>query len=57
MELISIIFAIIAACSEILPLLEFTKSNGILHGIKEFVIHIDAKSECHVDVEKKTNDS
>jgi hypothetical protein len=48
--------AIIAFLSEILPLLGFTKVNGILHGFKHFVLHIHADSECNVDVTSETTD-
>ena len=51
MDPITLTLAVLAALSEILPLLGFTKANGILHGFKHFIVHIQAESECHVDVD------
>ncbi len=42
---------VVAVLSEILPLLGFTKVNGILHGIQTFILHLHADSECHVNVD------
>jgi hypothetical protein len=51
MEPITVGLAIIASLSEILPLLGFTRINGVLHGIQSFIIHIHADSECHVTLD------
>jgi hypothetical protein len=54
MDPLTLALAIVAALSEILPLLGVTRANGILHGIKTFIIHIHADSECHVAVDVNT---
>jgi hypothetical protein len=54
---ITIGLAIIAFLSEILPLLGFTKINGILHGLKHFVLHIHADSSCNIDVTSENPDT
>jgi hypothetical protein len=51
MEPITLAIAIIAALSEILPLLGFTKANGILHGVKVTMMRCHADSDCNVIVE------
>lgn len=45
----------IAALSEILPLLGFTKANGVLHGIHTFILHLHADSECHISVDAQAS--
>jgi hypothetical protein len=57
MDPITIAIAVLAALSEILPLLGFTKVNGVLHGMKHLFMHIHADSECHVNVEVEGGDS
>jgi hypothetical protein len=56
MDPFTICIAVIAFLSEVLPLLGFTKANGILHGFKHFVLHIHADSECNVDLTSETTD-
>jgi hypothetical protein len=51
MDPITVALAVVAALSEILPLLGFTKVNGVLHGMKHLFMHIHADSECHLNVE------
>jgi hypothetical protein len=51
MDPITLALVIVAGLSEMLPLLGFTRANGLLHGIQTFIIHINAQSECHVDLE------
>ena len=46
----STICGIIAAISELLPLLGFTEFNGILHAIKVLGCRLHGDSDCHVDV-------
>jgi hypothetical protein len=50
MDHITFVLAVIATLSETLPLIGWTKANGILHGVKEFILHVHADSDCHVDV-------
>jgi hypothetical protein len=50
MDPLTLALAIIAALSEILPLLGATRANGILHAMKSLFLHIHAESDCHVDV-------
>ena len=54
MEPISLVLAIVATVSEILPLLGFTQANGVLHGIRHFIVHLHADSDCNVTVEATT---
>jgi hypothetical protein len=51
MDHITLGLAVIAALSEILPLLGFTKANGLLHGLQTIVMHFHAESECNVQIE------
>ena len=55
MNLMALSLALVAALSEILPLLDFTKVNGVLHGIKVAVIHFHADSSCNVDIDLETH--
>lgn len=50
METFVLVLSIITILSEILPLIGSTKANGLLHGLREFILHIHADSDCHVDV-------
>jgi hypothetical protein len=52
MDLIALSLVVIAAVSEILPLLGATKANGILHGLHMVFTHIHAETDCKVTVEK-----
>jgi hypothetical protein len=54
MDLFTWSLAILAALSEVLPLLGFTRANGLLHGIKTLIFHMHADSECHIEVEVDT---
>jgi hypothetical protein len=54
MDPITLALAVLAALSEILPLLGFTRANGVLHGIQDLIIHFHAESDCHVDVDVDT---
>jgi hypothetical protein len=54
MDPITLALAIVAALSEILPLLGFTRANGVLHGIQTFIIHMHIDSQCHVAVDVDT---
>jgi membrane protein required for beta-lactamase induction len=51
MDSIHLALAVVAALSEILPLLGFTRANGVLHGIHSLIIHIHAESDCHARVD------
>ena len=51
MDPTTVMIAVIAVLSEILPLLGFTKANGLLHGVHVGVMHCHAQSECNVTVE------
>jgi hypothetical protein len=51
MDPITLALAVIAALSELLPLLGFTKVNGLLHAVKHLFMHIHADSECHMNVD------
>jgi hypothetical protein len=53
MDVIALSLVVIAALSEILPLLGITKANGILHGLHLAVTHVHAESDCKVTVETK----
>ena len=57
MDHITLAIAILAALSEILPLLGFTKANGLLHAIHVAVLHCHADSECNVQVETQYKNS
>jgi hypothetical protein len=50
MELLTIALSVVAFLSEILPLLGFTRANGVLHGLKVAVMHFHGESECNVDI-------
>jgi hypothetical protein len=50
MDIITISLAVLAALSEILPLVGFTRANGVLHGLKIAFIHFHAESDCNVDI-------
>jgi hypothetical protein len=54
MDTLTIGLSIVAFLSEILPLIGVTKVNGILHGIKHFVLHLHGDSDCHVTVDVDT---
>jgi hypothetical protein len=54
MDHTTLALAVIAALSEILPLLGFVKANGFLHGIHSFIVHMHADSECHLAVDVDT---
>jgi beta-glucosidase-like glycosyl hydrolase len=54
MDPLTVTFAIVALLSEILPLIGVTKVNGILHGLKHFVLHLHGESDCHVTVDVDT---
>jgi hypothetical protein len=51
MDPLTLALAIVAALSEILPLLGFTRANGLLHGLQTLIVHLHAESDCHVDVD------
>ena len=53
MDHITLGLAVLAALSEILPLLGFTKANGLLHGLQTIVLHCHGESGCNVQVETK----
>jgi hypothetical protein len=53
MELLTIALSIVAFLSEMLPLLGFTKANGVIHGFKTTIMHCHAESDCNVIVENK----
>jgi hypothetical protein len=48
MDYTTLALAVIAALSELLPLMGFTRANGILHGFKAAVLHIHGQSECYI---------
>jgi hypothetical protein len=54
MDPITLALAIVAALSEVLPLLGWTRANGILHGFHQFILHLHADSACHLDVDVNT---
>ena len=55
MEIVTIVLGVIALISEILPLVGHSERyNGILHAIHQFVLHLHADSQCHVDVDVTT---
>ena len=51
MDHVTLGLAVIAALSEILPLLGFTKANGLLHTLQLALRHIHGKSVCNVTLE------
>jgi hypothetical protein len=54
MDPFTLALALLAAMSEILPLLGCTRANGFLHAIKNLFIQFHAESDCHVDVDVAT---
>ena len=54
MDPFTLALAIVAALSEILPLLGCTRANGLLHAIRNLFIHIHAESDCHIDLDVVT---
>jgi hypothetical protein len=50
MEPVTMILGIISIVSEILPLIGCLQFNGVLHGLKHFVLHLHGSSECNVDI-------
>jgi hypothetical protein len=52
MDPMTLALAILSFMSEILPLLGGTDANGLLHGLKIFVMQCHAESDCSVDVDK-----
>jgi hypothetical protein len=52
MDPMTLMLAIFAVISELLPLLGGTKANGLLHGLKVLVAQCHAESDCNVTVEK-----
>jgi hypothetical protein len=51
MDPFTLALAVIAALSEILPLLGWTRFNGIIHGIQSVIINMHAESDCHIAVD------
>jgi hypothetical protein len=54
MDVFTVAIAVVAALSEVLPLLGFTQANGIIHGLHQFILHLHADSACHLDVDVNT---
>jgi hypothetical protein len=52
MDPITLAIAILAFMSEVLPLLGGTDANGLLHGLKVFVMQCHAESDCNVEEKK-----
>ena len=55
MDPFTLALAIVAALSEIVPLLGCTRANGVLHGLQNLMIYIHADSECHTQVDVGTH--
>ena len=51
MDPLTWVLAVVAALSEILPLVGITHANGIVHAAQQFIVHVHARSDCHVEVE------
>jgi hypothetical protein len=54
MDPFTLALAVVAALSEILPLLGWTRFNGIIHGIQSVIINMHAESDCHIDLDVAT---
>jgi hypothetical protein len=54
MDLLTVALVIVATLSEILPLVGFTRANGLLHGIRTFIVHLHAESDCHLEIDVAT---
>jgi hypothetical protein len=55
MDPFTLALAVVAALSEILPLLGCTRANGLLHAIKNLFIQFHAESDCHIDLDVATS--
>jgi hypothetical protein len=53
MDNVTLVIAVFAVVSELLPLIDFTRANGFLHGLKVIVMRCHAESDCNVEIEKK----
>jgi hypothetical protein len=51
MDPLTLVLAVVAALSEILPLVGITDANGVLHGLHCTLLHLSADSQCHVEVD------
>ena len=49
MDPLTIAITVVAELSELLPLFNSTTANGILHGMKMFVMHCHAESDCNIE--------
>ena len=51
MDPLTLALAMVAGMSELLPLLGCTNANGLLHAAHQFIVHIHAASDCHVEID------
>jgi hypothetical protein len=54
MDPITLALTMVATMSELLPVPGFTKANETLNAAQQFIVHIHAASECHVEIDARS---